>query len=317
MSLTLKTPQILDLTMDAFKVHLPFLTSAFATDFSDKGGVLGQQCIAKIAKLPTAQDYDGTTGYANGAAAAESLFDDVPVTINQHKHVPIKLDYLVNEGTVSEVRLEEATDNVGYVLAKSVADYCLGLCVAANFAKSTTETAANTDLDTLRAIRTVMNKDGAETMGRFGIVNSDAMAGLDSDTRIASGDYYGQRIGNEPIAKLVNIQGFSNVWEYSDLPGNSENLTGFFGTKRSIILATRLPRNNMDLANAIGIPQVSGFETLKDPDTGLTLLGIKWIKQDTQDVYYTVTLMWGAVAGKQNGDAGTLNDLAGHRLVSA
>jgi hypothetical protein len=318
MALTLQTAQILDLSMDAFKVHLPFLTSAFASDFSGKTGVLGQDCIARIAKLPTTQDYDAANGgYANGATAAESLFEDVPVTINQHKHVPVDLDYLVHEGTVDEVRLEEATANLGYVLAKSIADYCLGLASAANFSKSTTAATANVDLDTLRTVRGEMNKVGANAMGRFGIVNTDVMSALDSDSRIASGDYHGQRIGGSAIASLVNLQGFGNIWEYPDMPANGENITGLFATPRSIVLATRIPRNNMDLANALGIPQVSGFETMTDPDSGLTLLGIKWIEQGTQKVQYTVTLMWGAVAGKQGGAAGDKTDYAGHLLKSS
>ena len=318
MALTLSTTQILDLVMDAFKVRLPFLINAFATDFSDERAMLGQQVNARVASLPTVQNYDAATGYKNGATDAKSLLNDVPVTINQHKHVPIKLDFLDAASTVKQINLlEEATMNCGYVLAKSMADYCLGLTLAANFSQNSIFTVANSDLDMLANIREDMNAKGANTTGRFGIVSSGVMTTLDSDSRIASGDYHGQRIGADALGHLTGIQGFANIWEYPDMPDNAQNQTGFFGTKESIVLATRLPKDTNEIAKAAGIPQVAAFETLTDEDTGLTLLGIKWIEQGTFDVYCTVAVMYGAVAGSQGGAAGALLDYAGHRLITA
>ena len=318
MSLTLSTAQILDLVLDAFKVRLPFLVAAFASDFSADRAKLNQTVNARIAGLPTVQDYDGTNGYKTNAADAKSLLTDVPVVINQHKHVPIKLDFLDAASTVSQIKLlEESTMNCGYVLAKAIADYCLSLAVAANFSQSTTLTEVNSDLDMLAAIRKGMNIIGANSAGRYGIVNSDVMTTLTTDPRIASSDYHGQKIGGEAYGHLSAIQGFGNIWEYPDMPANAENQTGFFGCRESIVLATRVPSDTNEIAKAAGIPQVASFETMTDEDTGLTLLGIKWIEQGTFDVYCTVAVMYGAVAGKQGGAAGTLTDYAGHRLVTA
>ncbi len=318
MALTLSTTQILELVMDAFKVRLPFLASAFATDFSHEKAKLNQTVNARIAGLPTVQNYDGTTGYKANATDAKSLMNDVPVTIDQHKHVPIKLDFLDAASTVNQINLlEEATMNCGYVLAKSIADYCLGLAKAVNFSESSVVAVANSDLDMLAAIREAMNAKGVNTTGRFGIVNSAVMTTLTSDSRIASGDYHGQQIGAEALGRLKAIQGFGNIWEYPDMPANTENQTGFFGTRESVILATRVPSDTNEIAKAAGIPQIASFETMTDEDTGLTLLGIKWIEQGTFDVYCTIAVMYGAVAGKQGDSAGALTDYAGHRLVTA
>ena len=317
MALTLSTTQILDLVMDAFKVRLPFLVSAFATDFSDERAKFNQTVNARIASLPSIQDYDENTGYKNNPADAKSLLTDVPVTINQHKHVPIELKFLDEASTVNQINLlEEATMNCGYVLAKSIADYCLGLVTAANFSESTTKIAADTDLETLGNIRVALGAVGANTMGRFGIVNSAVMSALNSDSRISSGDFHGQRINGEALGRLANIEGFGNIWEYPDLP-DAGNLSGFFGTKDSVILATRVPNDTNEVARSMGIPQIASFETLTDEDTGLTLLGIKWIEQGTFNVYCTVAVMFGAVAGKQGADFGEMTDYAGHRLVTA
>ena len=304
--------------MDAFKVRLPFLVSAFATDFSNERAKFNQTVNARIASLPSVQSYDEDTGYKANAADSKSLLNDVPVTIDQHKHVPIKLDFLDEASAVNQINLlQESTMNCGYVLAKSIADYCLALATAANFSESSVVTEVNSDLDMLGGVRTALNAVGANTMGRFGIVNSAVMSTLNADSRIASGDYHGQRIGGEALGQLRGIEGFTNVWEYPDLPGNGENLSAFFGCKESVILATRVPNDTQEVATAMGIPQIASFETLTDPDTGLTLLGIKWIEQGTFDVYCTVAVMYGAVAGKQGGAAGEKTDYAGHRLVTA
>lgn len=318
MALTLSTTKILEFVMDAFKVRLPFLISSFSTDFSAERAKFNQTVNARIAGLPTVQDYDAAgSGYKNNAADAKSLLTDVPVTINQHKHVPIELKFLDEASTVNQINLlEEATMNCGYVLAKSIADYCLGLVAAANFSEATTATAVNSDLDVLGQIRVAMNSRGANTMGRFGIVNSAVMSALNSDSRIASGDYHGQRINGEALGRLSAIEGFGSIWEYPDLP-SAGNLSGFFGCKESVILATRVPNDTNEVAQAMGIPQIASFETLTDPDTGLTLLGIQWVEQGTFNVYCTVAVMYGAVAGKQGGADGSLTDYAGHRLVTA
>lgn len=318
MALTLSTTQILDLVMDAFKVRIPFLVKAFATDFSAEKAKLNQTVNARVLSLPSVQSYDATTGYKANAAESKSLLDDVPVVIDQHKHVPIKLDFLDAASTVKQINLlAEATMNCGYVLAKSIVDYCLALLLSTNFSQSSTFTAANSDLDMLANVRADLNAIGADPMGRFGIVNSEVMTTLDSDSRIASGDYHAQRISDQAYGHLRAIQGFQNIWEYPDMPANSENLSSFFGTRESILVATRVPKDTEEIARAAGIPQIASFETMTDEETGLTLLGIKWVEAGTFDVYCTVAVMYGAVAGSQGGSTGDLLDYAGHRVVTS
>lgn len=316
--MTLSTSKILELVMDAFKVRVPILMNSFATDFSSEQAKLNQTVIARITKLPSAQDYHASTGYKANAAESTALIEDVPVTINQHKHVPIKLDFLDAASTVESINLlDESTSNAGYVLGKSIVDYALGLVTSANFSESSAFPEANSDLDMLENVRTDLNSVGANTMGRFGIVNSGVMTALNSDARIASGDYFDQRIGGDSLGHLKNISGFGNIWEYPDMPANAENLTSLFGTKESLIVSTRLPNDIEKIAQSAGIPSIAKFDTLTDPDTGLTLLGIEWMEAGTFDLYCTVTVMYGAVAGSQGGSAGDKTDYAGHRVVTA
>lgn len=313
---TLSTEELLTDVMDAFKVRFPLINS-IATDFSSEPSSLNQTLTARITSLPTVQDYDATNyGYETNAADANGLTTDVSVTLNRHKHVPVKVDYIDQISTKRDL-YAEATGNLAYALGKEAFDYAMGLAVAANFSENTVETTANTDKETLDAIAKGLNENGASPVGRFGIVNSATYNQLEADARIASGDYYGQQRTNNGYGNLTNVSGFDNIYEYPSLPANSENLAGFFGTSESIVMASRVPNDVEQLASRVGIPAISRVNTVTDADTGLTLMGITWQKSGLFDVYTTLVWIYGMAAGKQGGTAGTLTDYAGHRLVTA
>jgi hypothetical protein len=314
MSATLSTTELLTDLLDAFKKQFPML-KFFSTDFSSAAAVLNQQVIARIAQLPSVQSYDATNGYQLNQADAKTLMVDVPVTLNQHKHVPVKVLYL--DRIASKIDLyNEAIGNIGWVLGKSIIDYVLGLGVAANFSFSQVATIANTNRDTLSAITKQMNANGAAPIGRWGIVNSDVFNSLDGDIRIASGDYHGQMKDGNAYGRLTGIAGFENIVEYPDVPTGG-NETGFFGDKRAFAVVTRLPSDIQNVADLAGIPSIAAFETVEDPDSGLALLGIKWMVAGTFDVNVTATLLYGAVGGNQGGAGGAITDKAGLILKTA
>jgi hypothetical protein len=314
MSLTLSATEILVDVLDAFKKQFPMLTF-FSTDFSAAAAVLNQQVLARIAQLPSVQSYDSTSGYDLNTADSKSLLVDVPVTLNQHKHVPVKILYL--DRIASKIDLyNQSIGNIGWVLGKSVIDYVLGLCTATNFSGATTATIANTNRDTLSTITLNMNANGAASSGRYGIVSSLFFNSLDSDIRIASGDYHGQMRDGSPYGHLVNIAGFENIVEYPDTPSGS-NQTAFFGDKRAAAVVTRLPSDIQNVADIAGIPSIAGFDVVEDEASGLALLGIKWMKPGTFDVIVTATLLYGAVAGNQGGSSGVITDKAGWVVKSA
>lgn len=311
---TLSTAEILTDVIDAFKKRFPLLT-AVSTDFSPDTIRVGQTVTSRILSLPTVRDYDGTDGYKASAANANGLSTDVSVAVDRHKHVPIKVDYLDQVSTKRDL-YNEAVGNLAYTLGKEAVDYMLSLVVAANFSESTTEAAANTDNDTLNTIRAAMNAAGANPDNRYGVLNSAAFSALSVDPDISSGDYFGQRVTSNAFGTLQNVQGFREIWEYPDLPANSENLSGFFFDPRAVVMASRLPSDAFDLADRLGV-NIANREVITDPDTGLSMMAITWQDAGTFDVYHTLTWAYGAVAGKQGGSAGALTDYAGHRVVTA
>lgn len=312
---TLTATEILTDTIDAFWQMFPMLKT-FSTRFTADRVALGQTLIGHIRTLPVASTYDAAQGgYKNGANDAAALLADVPVVVNQHPHVPLKISHLVNIQSQKDVYQNNIND-AAYVLGKSIVDFCLSKVTAANFSHKTTQAVPDTDRDTLGAIRKAMNIAGAGSP-RVGIVNSDVYEQLDSDVRIASRDFYGQATGGNPLGRLKAVAGFSDIFEYPPLPGNGENLSGVFFDPRAIVLVAGLPDHNLTLAKSLGLPEVMRSEIITDAETGLSFMGLMWQEQGTADVYMTVTLIYGAAAGKQAGGADTICDQAGHRLVTA
>lgn len=308
MATTLTTTEILQDTMDAFKAELPML-SAFSTDFSNARSKKGETVIAHISGLPAVQDYDATTGFKANAKAGDTLLTDVPVVMDQLKHVPVNVKYLTQLASRKNL-YAEAIKNYGYVLSKSIIDVGLGKASPTNFSNSKIESINNTTLETAEAIRTLLNTNKAAPRGRFGIVNSAFAGALQNDQRVASNLFYGQLNGGQGYRTFRNVAGFENIWEYPDMPANAANITGFFGDRRAVTICARVPDVGQAQAE-LGIPSIAKFETLQDEATGLTFLGISWMEAGTFDTYVTVAVLYGVSAGNQGGAAGAITDNAG------
>ena len=310
---TLSANEILQDTLDAIKIKLPMLR-AMSTDFSSATAKKGDTITAHIRTLPSVQDYDANTGFKANAAEASSLLTDVPVTLDRFKHVNVKVDYIDHISSRKNL-YQSAVADLGYVLAKDMIDYVLGLMNDSNATYEEVESIANTQLETLEKVRTKLNTNGAGD-NRFGIVNSAFAQALGNDSRVASRDYYGQLNGASGYRTFNAVAGFQSVWEYPSLPSNSVNLSGVFGDPRAFILASRVPDVGTAAA-AAGIPQIANFATQTDAETGLTLLGISWQEAGTFDAYFTVTALYGAKCGAQAGGAGAILDKALCKVVTA
>ena len=311
---TLTVAEILTDVLQAFKTRVPGL-KYFATDFSMAEVKLGQQIIAHLPTIPTAYDHVAASGYSNNAQNARDLLTDVPITIDGWKDVPIKIQAADASQDRSQNYLK-TIGNAGYVLGKAVVDYALTKALAANFSQSTPESIANTTSETLGKVRLAMNARHAGSP-RYVMCNSDFFSALDNDPRIASAFFYDQRTEAEPYGNLKGVKGFTEIQEYPDFPGNSENLSAFAFDSRAIGIATRLPIDSTNLADQLGVPVTYKREVIQDPETGLAIVGFGWIDQNTHYIYLTSSVMFGAVAGSQGGSAGDKTDYAGHRVKTS
>ncbi len=220
-----RTPtKVLADIVSAFRFQLPAL-AAMGMNFGIDPLVLNQTAIAHIEQLPTIQTYDATTGYANGATSMDDLLVDIPIVIDGHKHVPVKLNHLAN--IANEKKYINAINNQAYVLGKAILDSLLAKVREKNLSHQVASAAASVDYDVLVTIGGTMNTNGAATTGRRAIVSTAVMNALQSDPVIASGDYHDQLQRGSSIRSLVNIAGFERIDEYPDMPTNNNTAQTF------------------------------------------------------------------------------------------
>lgn len=310
---TLTVNEIAQDTLEAFKCGLGEIISSWTTDLSSATAKYNETITAHIRGMPSTAAYDATTGFANGAAEAETLLTDVPVTLDTLRHVPIKVDWLTQLASRKNL-YKEAVAEMGSALAKYVVDAALAKIIATSFSHSTTETIANTTSDTLETVRTAMNTQKAANVGRFGIVNSYFAGALSKDNTIKSADYYGQLNGTEGYRKWTGVSGFRTIWEYPDLPATG-NLSAFFGDRRAFVFASR----QIDMNDGLmpDVPAVDRIYPVTDAETGLSMMAVAWRTQGARDVYFTMALLFGVKAGSQTANDGTICDDAGHWVKTA
>lgn len=220
MSLTLSVSQLLALNIASFKKRVPEL-AMMGTDFTGMDLRYGAAAIARIPTLPSASTYSaGSGGYKNGAAAARSLWTDVPLTINQWPTVPLKIAHtdLITDGTMPDYNANIADG--GYVLAKGMVDYVLGLVDSTRFSQGSVIANADFDVDALIAINAAMNGK-TESNERYLLVNTDVASVLAADQRLINSQFFGTAQGGETIRVWRNAFGFREIREYVDLPTNT------------------------------------------------------------------------------------------------
>ena len=314
MAATISIDELSSDMLEAFKVMFPFLGD-FSTDFSSDSAQLGDTITATIGLVPTVQNYDATTGYKANAAESKALAEDVAVTLDRHRHVPTKIDY-IDAISAKKDLYRMAVAERAFALGKDVVDYIGTLILAANFSENSIYSTANSDLDMLINVAGDMNAVGASPFGRIGIVNSAVAATLMADSRIASRDFYGELgRGNSGYAVFRGVAGFEAIYEWPSLPANAQNLTGFFATKEAVVLGARVPSKIVN--PSASMERIAITATPSDPATGLTFGAIEWTDPGTFDDLLTLSLVYGAKAGMQGGSAGDKTDYAGHRLITA
>lgn len=235
MATTLSTTLILQKTIAAYRTLFPFV-GRMGTSFDDAPLRLNDTVKAHIRTLPASASYDGTTGYQASGNSARSLLTDVPITVDNHKHVPILFEHLNLIKDQKDV-YEGAIADAAFVLGKAMVDSVLAKVKGSNISYSETATTANSDLDVIANITTTMNGNGAMPTGRIGLVSSAVAQSLELDTRVASKDYYGSLTGSSGLRVFRGIGGFEAIYEYPALPGNNAATQTFTAATTDICTA--------------------------------------------------------------------------------
>lgn len=303
---TLTPTIILQRVIQQVRVEAPML-SYFAGGFTTQRVRLGQTAIAHIVSSPSADIIDVADPPADrnlmGGDDTKDLLEDVEITVDKEVRVRLSLSR-INALMDNKQALAEIFSNAAAAVAKGIVDHILSKVTAANFANVTTETAVNSDIDTLDEIRAEMNGRGVGKQ-RFGLINSDVASTLTRDPRVSSDDYEGSRLGGDPYATFTNLQGCRQISEYPDFPANAENLSGFVFDKSGVQYVTTIPDDAGKTAETLGIPKVLKYDAVRDPATGLTLQSVMGMDQNTEEIFMVIRLLVGSkLGGAELGDRG-------------
>lgn len=286
---TLTSTLITDIVLEAALARLAPLM-AFSRDFSAEAVKYGQTVNARYVTPAAVADYSTTDGYVAGDATTSN----VNVTMNKHKHVTIAFNDQELSGTGRNLLEEQARTNA-YQLADQVIDDALALVVAATYTNTAiTETAANTDRDTLGALRQSLTNAKAPDFGRSVLMNVAAFGYLTSDAKIISSDYNDRGNVDMVSGRLRNVMGFENVFEVPNLPSTG-NMQSFACTRSALVIATRLPEDPGVTSSA---PIPGSIRVVQDPDTGLALQVREWYDMKLGKLSQTYTLMYGVAAAR-------------------
>jgi len=320
---TLILPRILQRVMKAYRTwNLP--AKFFMTDVSEEGVKFGQPILAQMPIMPVATAHTPGDDLEADATNVKTLLKDVPMRINQAAKVVLKLPTADAVRLETDAVFEQSIQNSAFALGKYMIEAGLSLFTPTNFTHEIVEPVAEWDKETLSAARIALNIQEAGEF-RNALAGSTAMSTLTNDPRIASGDYYGQRVESDPYVTLSGIEGFSQVREFPKFP-TANNLLGVAFDQQAILLAVRKLADNFDLARRLGIPVTVKDFTLTDPESGLSFTGYMWMKKNTHDIYVTVVAAFGVVGGTKtfdangdpdNADANDLLDRSAVRIVSA
>jgi hypothetical protein len=97
----------------------------------------------------------------------------------------------------------------------------------------------------------------------------------------------------------------------------SENLVAFMADGRAFGSLAGVPEGLNANAAMIGVVQTMTFDTIKDPDSGVTMAAAKWQEPGTGKVYWVPTFVYGTNAGKEGDTAVATNTAAQNAILAA
>lgn len=265
----------------------PWLRSV-TTDFSAESAAYNQSILTRTLTVPSATNYDTTNGYTD----SDAVGTDVTVTLDKHKAV--QLSFTANDMAGTNRRLiEEQAQAMQYAIGKTLADAIGALILNANFVNKTTATNAAFCRSNVVDMIVALNGRKAPQMSRSVVLNPTLYGNLLKDTGIVNvaliESWQAATGGRAP-----NIAG-AQVFQWVDLPTNSENLSGFALTPDALVLAARLPN---DYATGSNTPVTAAMEVVTNPNTGLSVQLTRFVDHKAGKAYGRAAWIFGAAKGQ-------------------
>ena len=228
---------------------------------------------------------------ANGYVMGDSAQDAKPVTINKRKYQPIRFNSselsrqpAINLMQIAAIKAEK--------LGVDVFSDVLSVVTAANYgAASFTGAAATFDSADIADLKGVCDTAEWPDAGRSLIVKSTYDVNLLKDL-LSKGS---QGVGNNSafeFGRVPQIAGF-NYYMANSVPANAENLVGMCVFPSAILVATAPVMPSDEVRN-----QLSGYELVIDPTTGISFEYRRWGNPDMDETREVIECNYGFAKGE-------------------
>jgi len=227
---------------------------AFARDFSDDISGQGESVTTRVPSSMTASDLSAGYGASDVTSTAKT------VTLNKFKgysmaFTDMEVSKAGNFDWLSSVFLAPALE----VTLDAVMDDLLALVLNANYSSNEVITSANFDADEVADLAGDLTTAKVPKSERALILPPSYYSSLQKDAIIQDASGYGSAVGVQENA-AQRVHGF-DVYEYTGIPANSENLAGVALHPSALILAARTPAapadgnvETQDIVDSTGLP---------------------------------------------------------------
>ena len=256
---------------------LPVLRS-FSTAFTSSAQSAGKVITVPLIGSQTATEF-GASGYLTQ--------DDATVTKSDVTLKHFKVSTRVSPLDVKEYGVNFFANNFAVTAANALAQKCMdeinGLILVANYSTDVVSGAALSYAEVLSAKKAL--DDAKASDPRVLVLNNKYTQDLLGDSTITGANGLGaQVISSGRIGTLAGAE----VYQFSNLSANAQDLGGFYAGADSIAVATALPYS-----------EIPGWDSAigTDADTGLS---VQILMGQEQSGYYnvTATLLFGASVGR-------------------
>ena len=227
---------------------------------------------------------------SSGYTASDVTSSAKTVTLDTHKHFTMGFtDLEIAKGGMNMLErtfVRPAT----HAVVNAMVDSLMALVKNNEFGNVSTVTAANfgaDDVATLAGDLTTLNVPKDE---RALIIKPSYYASLAQDNAIQA-SYASTLDDSLRNHSVPRVHGF-NVYEYSDIPSNSENLEGFACGREALLIAARQPSIPQNWSGAV--------ESATDPESGLTIQLRSWYEGKDGKQYITATVIYGVLIGSNS-----------------
>jgi hypothetical protein len=291
----LQITNILDAALRALKQSLIPL-QAFTTVYRDVP-LLGTDKVAvpfHPLESAASADFNGTYAIANSTTNVREI------TVNKRKYQ--SMGFTSSElARQPQLNLTEIGMKKGFKLAEDVIKDVLSVITNANFGSAVhTGAAGNFDISDVIDIRQACDLAYWPQTNRSLFIDAAYDANLLKQTNITKALEFG---GSEAIrqGRIPQLVGF-NYFPSTLIPANGENLKGFAVTDNAILVAFS------PVPPAGAVANVVNYQSVTDPETGLTVEYRSWADADTDSTKDVIEVNYGYARG----DAAAIK-----RIVSA